>query len=612
MKQQGIEVIRSFVTGLPKTPGVYRMYGPDGASLYVGKARNLFNRVQHYARGTGHNNRIATMISLTCTMEFSVTHTETEALLLEANLIKKLRPRFNVLLRDDKSFPYVLIAEGHDFPQLSKHRGAKKQKGDYFGPFASAGSVNKTIDTLQKAFMIRTCNDSVFNNRTRPCLLHQIHRCCAPCVGKVSRDDYDDLLSQTRKFFSGESRDLQDQLAQRMEEAAADLRFEEAARLRDRIKALTILQSQQDINPGDMPNADMFALARDGGKACVHATFIRAGQNFGDKSYFPRIDQNDEDGDILEAFIAQFYDQRPAPAVVLISHPCRNHLLLGEALSAANDHKVTIHLPQRGRKVDLIRHGVENAQTMLARNLAEREAQEDILRRLGEHFGLDEPPQRIEIYDNSHNQGSKPVGVMVVAGSSGFEKSQYRKYNMDDASIPAGDDYGMMRHMFSRRFGRLARGDHGASPRPDLVLVDGGKGQLSACLGMLEELGLTDIFCVGVAKGPDRDAGREQIFVPGKPSYILKPNDPVSYFIQRLRDEAHRFAIGSHRARRARDIQSNPLDLVEGIGPARKKALLTHFGSAKAVGRAGINDLLKVEGISRQVAQKLYDYFHET
>lgn len=610
-KAQGISVIKDFLLHLPHKPGVYRMYDKDDVTLYVGKAKNLYNRVTNYARGTGHNNRIATMISLTARMEFSLTHTETEALLLEANLIKKLRPRFNVLLRDDKSFPYVLIPSEHEFPGLEKHRGTKKRKGDYFGPFASAGAVNKTLDTLQKAFLIRSCSDSVYANRSRPCLLYQIKRCCAPCVGKVSQQEYETYLTQIRLYFSGKSRELHQQLVSDMEKAAEELEFEKAALLRDRIKALTIVQAHQDINPEGMPNTDIFALARDAYRACIHVTFIRAEQNFGDKTYYPRVDASDDDETILEQFIAQFYDNRPTPPLILISTTLKSQDLLGQALTSANGYTVQVTTPQRGRRKELIRHSIDNAEQMLARHLSEQEAQLELLQHLRQFLDLDEIPERIEIYDNSHLQGTKALGVMVVAGKDGFEKTQYRKFNMDKVDITPGDDYGMMREMFMRRFSRMIKSGDSHHTKPNLVLIDGGQGQLAVCQEVMIELGLEDIPLVAVAKGPDRNAGREQLFRDGKPPLLLKPNDPVSYFIQRLRDEAHRFAIGGHRTRRKAAITENPLDAITGIGNVRKKALLKHFGSAKAVSRAGLLDLLKVEGISRQVAQKIYDHFHE-
>ncbi len=614
----GPEVIRDFVKRLPGTPGVYRMIDKAGDAIYVGKARNLKNRVSNYARGQGHNNRIALMISLTETMEFVTTETEAEALLLEANLIKKLKPRFNVILRDDKSFPYILIAKDHAVAQLTKHRGARNRKGSYYGPFASAGAVNQSLNTLQKAFLLRSCNDSIYANRTRPCLLYQIKRCSAPCVDFVTPEAYGELVKEAEAFLEGKSVAVKAELATEMEAASDALDFERAARLRDRIQAMSFVTQSQGINPQGVDEADVFGFSQEGGQSCVQVFFIRSGQNWGTRAYFPKADKSLEAGEILGSFVAQFYDDRPIPRLVLLSHEVPEPALMAEAFSGHAGRKVEVLTPQRGEKKSLVEFAVTNARDANGRRLAESSSQAKLLQGVAEAFGLAETPRRIETYDNSHISGTNPVGVMVVAGPEGFEKGQYRKYNMKSEDLQAGDDFAMMREMLTRRFTRLMKEDAGeAAPRdgevqwPDLLLIDGGQGQLSAVLAVLAELGIDDVPVVGVAKGPDRDAGREHFFVPGKASFMLPARDPVLYYTQRLRDEAHRFAIGSHRARRAKTVVSNPLDEVAGIGPLRKKALLRSFGSAKAVSRASVSDLSAVEGVSSALAQAIYDHFHE-
>jgi excinuclease ABC subunit C len=614
----GADLIRDFVARLPGKPGVYRMFDAKGDVIYVGKARNLKNRVSNYTRLGGHTNRIATMISLTANMEFVTTTTEAEALLLEANLIKKLKPRYNVILRDDKSFPYILIAKDHLVAQLTKHRGARSRKGSYYGPFASAGSVNRAINTLQKAFLLRSCSDSYFENRTRPCLLYQIKRCAAPCVNYIAPEAYAELVGEAEAFLDGKSQAVKAELAKAMEQASDALDFETAARYRDRIQAMSFVTAQQGINPQNVDEADVFGLAQEGGQTCIQVFFFRSGQNWGTRAYFPRADRSHEPPEILSSFLAQFYDDKPIPKLVLLSHEAEDQDLLEEALSAHAGAKVEVAVPQRGEKRMLVEHAVTNAREAMGRKLAESSSQARLLDGVAKVFGLAEPPQRIEVYDNSHIQGTNPVGGMIVAGPDGFMKSQYRKFNIRNAEV-ANDDFGMMREVLTRRFSRLLKeqGEAGASEGaedaawPDLVLIDGGQGQLTAAKSVLDELGLSDLPVAGVAKGPDRDAGREHFYVMGKPSFMLEGRDPVLYYIQRLRDEAHRFAIGSHRARRSKAIGVNPLDEIAGIGPRRKKALLQAFGSAKAVSRASATDLAAVEGVSTALAQAIYDHFHD-
>ena len=610
-KLQGIKLIEEKAATLPTGPGVYRMLDGEGTVLYVGKAKNLKARVRSYARPTGHNNRILRMIEATRDMEFIRTETETDALLLEANLIKKLRPRYNILLRDDKSFPYILLADDHAVPQLIKHRGARRRPGSYFGPFASAGAVNRSLNTLQRAFLLRSCSDSVYESRTRPCLLFQIKRCSAPCTGEISQADYSELVGQAHNFLKGDSRAIQEQLVEKMETASAQLDFEAAAAARDRIRALTYVQQESNINLSNIGEADVIAIANQGGASCVQVFFFRAGQNLGNKAYFPRHDRDSSPAEILEAFIGQFYDDRPAPAVILVSEKMSGTALLADALSLRAGNKVSLHCPQRGNKQALVDMAGQNAREALARHVAESDNQRRLLEDVAETFNLEAPPQRIEVFDNSHLQGTNQIGGMIVAGSEGFVKNQYRKFNIKNDDTVPGDDYAMMREVFTRRYGRLAR-EHkpGSETWPDLILVDGGRGQLNVAHDVLAELGLEDIALVGVAKGPDRDAGRERFFQHGANDFMLPTNSPVLYYLQRLRDEAHRFAIGGHRAKRQKDLRRNALDQISGIGASRKRALLHHFGSARAVGRAALADLEKVDGISAKMAKIIYDHFH--
>jgi len=614
---KGAEVIQAFVKHLPNQPGVYRMMNEAGDVLYVGKARSLKKRVTNYAQGRGHSNRITRMIAQTTNMEFVTTRTETEALLLEANLIKRLKPRFNVLMRDDKSFPYILLTGDHAFPQAVKHRGSRSRQGDYFGPFASAGAVTATLNALQKAFLLRSCSDSVFESRTRPCLLFQIKRCSAPCTGEIGEAGYAELLSEARAFLKGRSRTTQQQLAALMDGAAADLDFERAAIYRDRIRALTQIQQHQGINPQTVAEADVFAAWSEGGQTCVQVFFFRAGQNWGNRAYFPRHDKELSTEEVLDAFLAQFYEDRPPPRMVLLSHDVPGRALLAEALTIRAERKVAVGVPRRGEKRELVDHALTNAREALGRRLAESSTQRKLLEGVAEAFDLEAPPERIEVYDNSHISGTKPVGGMIVAGPEGFMKNQYRKFNIKGPDIEPGDDYAMMREVLTRRFTRLVKetgekeGKEGEDAVwPDLILIDGGAGQLKVALEVLEELGIDNVTAVGVAKGPDRDAGRERFFMAGRPDFMMEPRNPVLYYLQRLRDEAHRYAIGSHRARRSKAIGVNPLDEVPGIGPGRKRALLQHFGSARAVARAGLSDLESVNGISAKVARAVYDHFH--
>ncbi|GIL03253.1 MAG: UvrABC system protein C [Alphaproteobacteria bacterium] len=625
----GVELIGAFVRRLPNSPGVYRMFNAAGDVLYVGKARSLKKRVAAYAKSGGHSNRIARMIGETAAMEFVRTHTETEALLLEANLIKRLRPRFNVLLRDDKSFPYIVITDDHAAPGIFKHRGARLKNRSYFGPFASAVAVARTINSLQKAFLIRTCTDSVYESRTRPCLLYQIKRCSAPCTGEIPLKAYGHLVGEAKRFLSGRSSQIRARLGERMQAAAEALDFETAAIYRDRLAALSHIQGHQGINPRGVEDADVFAVAQEGGQTCIQVFFFRTGQNWGNRAYFPRADRSYSAGEVLGAFLAQFYDDKPCPRLVLISHAVEESELLEEALALKAGHRVEVLAPRRGGKKDMVDHATMNAREALARRLAETSSQATLLQGVAAAFGLEAAPRRIEVYDNSHIMGTNPVGAMIVAGPDGFAKNQYRKFNIRSAELTPGDDYAMMREVMKRRFTRLVReagprgeagadgessgaGGDGLPPWPDLVLIDGGQGQLNAAREALAELGIADdLTLVGVAKGPDRDAGREKFFMAGRTSFILPERDPVLYFVQRLRDEAHRFAIGSHRARRRRELVRNPLDEIAGIGPSRKRALLMHFGTAKAVSRAALPDLVAVEGISEQTARAIYDHFHE-
>jgi excinuclease ABC subunit C len=697
-RKAGPEVIASYLKMLPGSPGVYRMIDAAGDVIYVGKARSLKARVSNYVRMGGHTNRIARMISATAAMEFVTTRTESEALLLEANLIKRFRPRFNVLLRDDKSFPYILLTGDHEAPQIVKHRGARNHKGTYFGPFASAGAVNRAINTLQRAFLLRSCSDSVYETRTRPCLLHQIKRCSAPCTREISLEDYGQLVEEARTFLRGESQEVRRRLQAMMTEAADKLEFERAASLRNRLQALSHITADQTINPEGFEEADVFAAHQDGGQTCIQVFFLRSGQNWGNRAYFPRADRTVPVEEVLSSFIAQFYDDKPVPRLILLSHELGDRELLAEALSLKAERKVEIRMPQRGAKTGLVEHALANAREALGRKLAEGSSQRRLLEGLAERFGLPRVPRRIEVFDNSHIAGTNAVGAMIVAGPEGFVKGQYRKFNIKSQDLTPGDDYAMMREVLERRFKRLLTDQNGngasAAPeearveeteileadveaktepassrieqpappprnqrgadsmafgvlpaaaqsadpagenfvpaievegdeetesgpeefpsRPDLVLIDGGAGQLGIAREVLAALGLGDICVIGVAKGPDRDAGREHFHIPGQARpLMLEPRDPVLYFVQRLRDEAHRFAIGTHRAKRSKSIGVNPLDEIAGIGPTRRRSLLKHFGSAKAVSRASVEDLKGIAGISGDMAQRIYDFFHE-
>jgi excinuclease ABC subunit C len=700
----GPAVIAHYLKTLPSSPGVYRMIDAGGTVIYVGKARSLKARVTSYARAGNHANRIARMISATAAMEFVTVRTEAEALLLEANLIKRFRPRYNVLLRDDKSFPYILIARDHAAPQILKHRGARNRKGDYFGPFASAGAVNRTINMLERAFLLRSCSDPVFESRTRPCLLHQIKRCSAPCTGEIGLEDYGRLVEEATRFLRGESQNARQMYQRLMQEAAESLDYEQAAKYRNRLWALAHVTADQTINLEGIEEADVFAACQDGGQTCIQVFFFRAGQNWGNRAYFPRADRSLPVEEVLESFIAQFYDDKPVPRRILISHDLPNCRLLEEALSTKAERKTEIRVPQRGAKTGIVEHAAQNAREALARRLAETSSQRTLLDGLKERFGLPRAPRRVEVFDNSHIQGANAVGAMIVAGPEGFVKNQYRKFNIKSVDLTPGDDYAMMREVLTRRFKRLVLDEaeapaqvsdppgltpsldpsvepsNGVGPggpdtsrieqpqpppidrrggsalafgvlradgeslspdgtgvaeteeetleanvqeepeaasddfptRPDLVLIDGGLGQLGVAREVLETLGIADVVLIGVAKGPDRDAGREHFHMPGRGKpMMLEPRDPVLYFVQRLRDEAHRFAIGTHRAKRGKAIGANPLDEIAGIGPARRRALLKHFGSAKAVSRASPQDLQAVDGISAAMAQAIYDFFHE-
>jgi excinuclease ABC subunit C len=606
----GMRIIGEFVHTLPRKPGVYRMIAADGEVLYVGKARFLRSRVAAYTQPTRLDNRLLRMVSGTKTMEFSVTGSEAEALLLENNLIKRFKPRFNVLLRDDKSFPYIVIRRDTEWPQLAKHRGVRDPKNEYFGPFASATAVNRTLYALQRAFPLRSCSDGVFSTRTRPCLQYQIKRCTAPCVGRIDKPEYGAIVDEVRGFLGGRNREVQEALSQRMEQASVGLEFERAAVLRDRIRALAHIQSHQSITLPSIDEADIFAVHAEGGQMCVQVFFLRAGQNLGNRAYFPSHTKDLDAPAVLSAFIGQFYEARQAPKLILTSHDVAERELLESALALSAGHKVEIRHPKRGDQKDALDQAVVNAREALARRMAERGTQRQLLEGLARVFNLDSPPERIEIYDNSHIQGTAPIGAMVVAGADGFIKNSYRKFNIKTESA-AGDDFAMMREVLTRRFGRALREDPERADEswPDLVLIDGGQGQLEVARQVLSELGLEDIAVVGIAKGPDRDAGRERFFMPGKPPFSLEPRDPVLYFLQRLRDEAHRFAIGTHRTRRAADITKSALDEVPGIGAGRKRALLHHFGSARAVAVATLEDIKAVAGISDALAQKIHDHF---
>jgi excinuclease ABC subunit C len=609
----GHKVIQSYLRTLDSSPGVYRMLDSESRVLYVGKARNLKARVSNYARPAGHSPRIARMISSTASMMFLSTKTETEALLLEQNLIKQLKPKFNVLLRDDKSFPNILVTAEHDFPQIKKHRGAKKEKGAYYGPFASAGAVNRTLNQLQRVFLLRDCSNSMFESRSRPCLQYQIKRCSAPCVGKISREDYRASVKDAERFLSGRTTDIQGRLAKEMAQASEAMEFERAAALRDRIKALTQVQTAQGINPKGVREADIIALHLQDGQACVQVFFIRANQNWGNRDYYPRVGADVEAPEILEAFVGQFYDTREPPRQLILSHEIESPDLMAEALTGKLGRKVELLVPKRGEKAELVDSALRNARESLARKMAETATQTKLLRGLADAFGLEEPPERIEVYDNSHIQGTNAVGAMIVAGPEGLMKNQYRKFNIRGEELVPGDDFGMMKEVLTRRFKRLMKEDpeRKGNQWPDLLLIDGGAGQVSAVAQIMRDHGVEDIPMVGVAKGVDRDAGKEEFHRIGQRPMALRHNDPVLYFIQRLRDEAHRFAIGTHRAKRAKAVGATPLDEVPGVGAARKRALLAHFGSAKAVSRANLSDLKAVEGVSDTLAETIYAFFHE-
>ncbi|MBD3845592.1 excinuclease ABC subunit UvrC [Bosea sp. SSUT16] len=664
----GIEVIQQFAKHLPNRPGVYRMFDRAGEVLYIGKAKSLKNRVTSYARGMAHTNAVARMIAETANMEFVTTGTETEALLLESNLIKQLRPRYNVLLRDDKSFPYILLTGDHEAPAILKHRGSRHRKGDYFGPFASVWAVTRTIDALQKAFLIRTCSDSFYENRTRPCLLFQIKRCSGPCTGEVSIPEYQALAGQARDFLSGRSSAVKQLLSTRMQAAAEELEFEKAARYRDRLAALSAVQAGQDINTQGVEEADVFAIDEQAGQFCVEIFFFRNHQNWGNRALFPRADRSLTPAEVLASVVAQFYDDKPPPRLVLLSHPVEEIELIAQALSARAGRKVEVAHPKRGERADLMAHAVKNAREALSRKLADNAGQSALLAALGAAFGMESAPRRVEVYDNSHIMGTNAVGGMIVAGPDGFMKSHYRTFNISTDTI-AGDDFGMMREVLTRRFAKLAKeegiilsphpeeaadaavskdapeGDgasttilrdapagapqdegsggkkrkaakprkdeDGFPSRPDLVIVDGGKGQFEAARKIMAELGAIDIPLVAIAKGADRNAMRETFHMAGKEPFKLQPRDPALYFIQRLRDEAHRFAIGTHRAKRKRETMKNPLDEIPGIGPSRKRALLLHFGTVKAIQRAKLDDLMRTPGVNAATAKAVHDFFHD-
>jgi excinuclease ABC subunit C len=650
----GRAAIARFVKHAPSAPGVYRMIDAKGEVLYVGKAKNIKKRVTSYTRPVGHDGRITRMIAATVTMEFVSTATETEALLLEANLIKRLRPRFNVLLRDDKSFPYIIITSDHWAPQILKHRGARTRKGHYYGPFANAGAVNRTINALQRAFLLRSCSDSFFESRTRPCLLYQIKRCSAPCTQEIDFAGYSALVREANEFLSGRSKAVHEELAAEMDTAAAAMDYERAAIYRDRLAALSAITSHQGINPRNVEEADVFALHQAGGYNCVEVFFFRTGQNWGNRAYFPKADRTLGPEEVLGAFVAQFYDDKPPPRVVLLSHDFEERELLAQALGTKIDRKVEVSVPQRGERKELVMHALANAREALGRKLADTSSQQRLLKALAETFQLPKEPRRIEVYDNSHIAGTNAVGGMVVAGPEGFRKNQYRKFNIRSTDITPGDDYAMMREVLQRRFKRLLKEEprelaetRAAVPTPplgaenetsfdvppadtmlppeevpidfdsddaawpDLILIDGGQGQLKVATEVLAELGLGYLPVVSIAKGPDRDAGRETFFMPGRTPFKLPPRDPLLYFIERLRDEAHRFAIGSHRTRRKKDIREAGLQEIAGIGPTRKRALLRHFGTVKAIERASLTDLANVSGINAETARKIYEFFHE-
>jgi excinuclease ABC subunit C len=612
---RGAERIAAYLKTLPDAPGVYRMLSATGEVLYVGKAKSLKKRVSAYATGRVHSDRLTRMVADTAEMVFVTTESETEALLLESNLIKRLKPRYNVSYRDDKSFPNILLRQDHAFPQLLKHRGARTAKGVYFGPFASAGAVTRTLNTLQRAFLLRSCSDSVFDTRSRPCLLFQIKRCSAPCVGRIDEPGYRELVDEAEGFLKGKSRAVQDQLTREMNTAAEALDFEAAARLRDRLRAMSHIQASQGINPSTFDEADLFAAYSEGGHTCIQVFFFRAGQNWGNRPYFPRHDRDLPLGEVLESFVGQFYDERTAPRLILTSEELPGAGLLAEALALRAEHRVEIAMPRRGEKREIMERALTNAREQLGRRLAENSAQAELLEGVADLFGLEQPPRRIEVYDNSHIQGAHALGAFIVAGPDGFEKAQYRKFNIKTEDLAPGDDYAMMREVLTRRFARLVKEEENPPDalrwrRPDLVMIDGGPGQLSVACQVFADLGVEDVALVSISKGPDRDAGREHFYMPGKEPFRLDPRSPVLYYLQRLRDEAHRFVIGGHRKKRSAAIGANPLDEIGGVGAGRKRALLQHFGSARAVSAASVTDLAAVQGVSETLARKIYDFFH--
>jgi len=612
--QNGIDTIKEHLKTAPTAPGVYRMLNAHGDVLYVGKAKNIKKRVTSYTQENRLTVRLMRMVAATKSMVFVTTRTEAEALLLEASLIKRFKPPFNVLLKDDKSFPYILMRQDHEWPQITKHRGARKHKGLYFGPFASVSAVNRTLNTLQKVFQLRSCSDVTLESRTRVCLLYQIKRCSGPCVGKVSHAEYDDMVAETRAFLEGRTSGIQKKFASAMQEASDALEFEVAAVYRDRLNALTHIQSHQAMVNAMVDEADVIAAEEVAGTVGIQVFFFRAGQNWGHRAYFPKHDKSEGVEDVLAAFLAQFYDNKPAPRLILLSHEIPDQQLLSEALSERMERKVAISVPARGKKAEVMGEARRNAREALERRMAETASQAKLLQGVADLFGLDDPPERIEVYDNSHIQGTNALGGMVVAGPDGFMKNSYRKFNIKSDETAPGDDFAMMREVMRRRFKRLLKedADKGRGHWPDVLLIDGGKGQLSSVMEVLDDLGVSEDVCVvAISKGPDRNAGREQFHMPGRATFMLPENDAVLYYLQRLRDEAHRFAIGSHRARRSGDIRKSPLDGVPGIGPKRKKALLHHFGSAKAVADADVRDLEGVDGISKAMAQQIYDHFRD-
>ena len=620
----GAEIIRRHVKTLPSAPGVYRMINRAGDVLYVGKAKNLKRRVASYTRPERLGARLRRVVSATVALEIVTTHTEAEALLLESNLIKKLKPRYNVLLRDDKSFPHIMITGDHPWPQITKHRGARTRKGEYFGPFASAGAVNRTLATLQRAFPLRSCADTIFASRTRPCLQYQIKRCTAPCVGRIGAEEYDALVGEARDFLSGRSQDIQRRLSRRMQEASDGQAYEKAAAYRDRIRALTQIQGRQDINVRGLGEADVVAAYEAGGQTCIQVFFFRAGQNFGNRAYFPAHAAHLEAWEVLEPFLGQFYGAHPPPPLILLSHKIPRQALIGEALTIRAGRKVRLSVPQRGAKRKLIAHALANAREALGRRLSENASQRRLLEGVAEAFALEQAPRRIEVYDNSHISGTNAVGAMIVAGPEGLMKNAYRRFTIRgtakagrgtakaDGAITPGDDYAMLREVLTRRFSRALKEDpeRGGGQWPDLILIDGGKGHLSAALSVFADLGIDDIAVAAIAKGADRNAGKERFYLAGRQAFRLPPRDPVLYFLERLRDEAHRFAIGGHRAKRAKATGTSVLDEIRGIGAKRKRALLHHFGSARGVAEAGLADLEIVAGINKTVAKKIYDHFH--